>query len=368
MMGLIDRRSITNFDWILLIISLILTIAGLYTLFCAVMDGPQEVLFWRQLTWSLLGLGIILLVICIDYNFWCKFAYVFYALTLLSLIYLFVEGTARDVDVNRWLKIGFLPMIQPSEFLKLALIMMLSKYFHTLNKFTLSLKDLIIPLTLCGIPFFLVVSQPDLGTALSLIPICLIIIYVAGYKFRNMVLWGIVLTIPLMVTAKYVLKPYQIKRLTTFINPQADIKGAGWHAVMSQISVGSGGSIGKIGQETRLYQRGFLPEQHTDFIFSVWAEEMGFIGSVMVVLLFVLLLRKGIMIAQEAKEPLGIYLSIGIITMIGFQAFFNMGMVIGIFPITGLPLPFFSYGGSHHLTTSLAIGILLNIRMRRYIF
>jgi len=368
MMGLIDRRVITNFDWILLTLSMIIMIAGLFTLYCSVEGGELESQFWRQVSWTALGFLIVLIVISVDYHFWSQFSYLFYAIVVLSLIYLSLSDPPEGTQVNRWLKIGALPPIQPSEFLKLALIMVLAKYLHTQNKFSLTIKDLFIPMLFFGIPFFLVVTQPDLGTAISLIPICIVIIFISGYKFRKMVAWGLVLMFPSLIFAQYALKPYQIKRLTSFINPQTDMKGAGWHAIMSNISVGSGGILGKSSDTARLYQRGFLPEQHTDFIFSVWAEETGFVGCVFVVILFILLLSRCIKIAMEAKDPLGIYLSTGIFTMIGFQAFYNMGMVIGIFPITGLPLPFFSYGGSHMITTFISLGLLLNIRMRRYTF
>lgn len=366
--GFIDRRSIFNFDWFLLFLLFCLSGAGLYTVHCAVNGGPLEHLFWKQLTWTSLGFAVMFIVIIIDYTLLSKFAYVFYGFTIAMLIMVSLIHSNQGSDVHRWLKIGFLPQIQPSEFVKAAIIMVLAQYFHRLNKYKLNLKDLIIPAIFVVIPFFLVVSQPDLGTALSFIPICIVLFFIAGFPFKKMVIIGLLFLIPSILTAKYILKPYQIKRLTTFINPQEDIQGAGWHAVMSQISVGSGGVIGKTGNETRLYQRGFLPEQHTDFIFSVWAEETGFFGSIFIVILFILFLQRGIFIAMEAKEPLGVYLSVGIITIIGFQAFYNMGMVTGIFPITGLPLPFFSYGGSHQVMTFTLCGLLLNIRMRRYLF
>lgn len=368
MTGFIDRRIITNFDWSFLLTIILLSIAGLYSVYAAVNNSGQIELFWRQVTWFFLGLFIMFVVLLIDYNYWAQFAYLFYCITIVLLILLFFQGVTSNGDVNRWLKFGSLPQIQPSEFIKLALIMVLSKYFHSINKFRLTITDLIVPIIITSIPFFLVVSQPDLGTALSLVPIVVLLFYVAGYRFKSMMMWAAFFSIPAVIAAKYILKPYQLKRLTTFINPQADIQGAGWHTVMSKISVGSGGLIGKTGEQVRLYERGFLPEQHTDFIFSVWAEETGFVGCMIVIFLFVLLLRKGILIAMEAKEPLGIYLTTGILAMIAFQAFFNIGMAMGLLPITGLPLPFFSYGGSHQMTTFISIGIILNIRMRRYMF
>jgi len=367
MIGLIDRRSISNFDLPLLCLALLLTLAGLCAVYWAVEAGESSFQFFRQILWVSLGILVLLLVITIEYQFWTRFSYLFYIVTIIMLGVLLFKGSDSG-PVERWLRIGFLPPVQPSEFLKLALIMTMARYLSNISKTELTIKDLIIPMIIGALPFFLVLSQPDLGTALSLLPICLVMIYVAGFRFLKMIKWGIIMIIPAVLAGRYLLKPYQIKRLTSFIDPQADIKGSGWHAVMSKISVGSGGVIGKMGDEPRLYQRGFLPEQHTDFIFSVWAEETGFIGSVLVLVLFILLLRRCLMIAYEAKDPLGIYLSAGILTMIGFQAFYNIGMVMGMFPITGLPLPFFSYGGSHIITTFIALGLLLNIRMRRYMF
>ncbi|MBN2384109.1 rod shape-determining protein RodA [bacterium] len=367
MMGFIDRRSIFNFDLVLLGLTVILTSAGIYTIHIAGAGNELSQQFYRQLIWFSLGLACLLIIITMDYHFWSNFAYAFYALSIILLIVLLYKGSSGQ-GVDRWIKIGFLPPIQPSEFLKIALIMTLAKYFSTQTKSILKIKDLIVPGILGAVPFFCVMAQPDLGTALSLIPICLVLILVAGYRFRDLVKWGLIMIVPGLLMARYALKPYQIRRLTSFLNPQADVQGSGWHAVMSKISVGSGGIIGKVGEEPRLYQRGFLPEQHTDFIFSVWAEETGFLGSLIIILLFVLLLRRCLLVALEAKDTLGIYLAIGILTMIGFQAFYNMGMVMGVLPITGLPLPFFSYGGSHMLTTYISIGLLLNIRMRRYMF
>jgi rod shape determining protein RodA len=286
---------------------------------------------------------------------------------------------------ERWLVLG--PVrIQPSEINKVLLVYALTWYLTTIGKRIRSLHWFILTFILIGIPMALILKQPNLGTAACLAPLVVVMLFVAGCRLWHL---GVIIAIGLSVipvlwwqmkdfdpevkpevaaTSVYELKHYQKKRIYTFLHPEYDPQGSGWHTTQSKITVGSGGLSGKgylEGTQTRL---NYLPEHHTDFIFSLLAEEHGFIGAAVVVGLFAAFLLRGLMYARDCPDMMGTLLAAGVVTVLGFHIFVNIAITIGLMPVTGIPLPFLSYGRSFYLTTMICVGILLSVPIRRNVF
>lgn len=363
---MIDRRLILNFDWTLLGITLLLTSLGVINLYSASyrFDSGSTPVFLKQVYYILLGLAGIFVVLNIDYKNFERYAYWIYAFSVILLITVLVAGKTGG-GAKRWIGAGGLSY-QPSEMVKLSLILALAKYFH--NKNTIGgyrLRDLLTPITLVTIPALLIMKQPDLGTALILLSLFVTMTLFVKIRLTSLIIAGtsVAAGVPLLW---HLMKDYQKRRLMTFLNPELDPLGSGYHIIQSKIAVGSGRLFGKgylSGTQSKLQ---FLPEHHTDFIFSVLAEEWGFIGSMVVILSFLFLILWGVSIAKECKERFGTLLSFGVLTMISWHFLINIGMVVGLLPVVGVPLPFFSYGGSFIITIMIGIGLLLNIRMRRF--
>jgi rod shape determining protein RodA len=357
-----DRRLIIHFDWLLLILTLLACFEGVVVIYSSTYKMGGQ-FYIKQIYWILIGLGCMLVVISIDYRTWGRYAYVLYAINMFLLIILLGRG-AGNLKVDRWLRLGGFN-IQPSEFMKITLILVLAHYFQQTKDRPLTIRDIIIPSILLIVPLGLIVKQPDLGTAITLVPIFLTILFIAGLGIRHIlfiILSGVSLS-PFIWTH---IKEYQRNRILIFLNPNADPLGAGYHLIQSKIAVGSGGLWGKgflMGTQNKL---NFLPAQHTDFIFSVLSEEWGFLGALLTLVLIFLILIKGIDIAFHSKDRMGHVLTMGVVATLTFHVFINVGMVTGMMPITGLPLPFLSYGGSSIFSTLIGIGFLLNVRMRRF--
>jgi rod shape determining protein RodA len=296
-----------------------------------------------------------------------RLAYPIYALSILLLAATLLKGRTT-AGATRWLDIGFISF-QPSEFVKIAMIIILSKYLSkikiSLNG--LSLKDLIVPGIIALIPFILIAKQPDMGTAIIIFLIFASMVNFAKVGLKTLI--GIAaISLPLFPLAWHFLKDYQKVRLMNFLDPTLDPLGSGYHILQSKIAIGSGGFFGKGFTNGTQGQLRFLPEHHTDFIFSVMAEEWGFIGAFITVVLYLVLILRGLNIAQNAKDRLGAFLSFGVSFMLMWHILINIGMVTGMLPVVGIPLPFMSYGGSFLLATMVGAGILINVNMRRFIF
>jgi rod shape determining protein RodA len=292
---------------------------------------------------------------------WALTIYVIGILLLIAVLFFgkYVSGS------RRWLVLGPLS-IQPSELIKVVVIIVLAHYYskHAYTR-GFTLRELLKPLILVIIPTVLIVRQPDLGTAF-------LILLVAGsmtvfVKIERRTLFTIIafctVTIPLVW---FFLRDYQKQRILTFLNPDRDPLGAGYHIIQSKIAIGSGIITGKGYLKGTQNALSFLPEQHTDFIFSVFAEEWGFVGSTVLILLFLMLIVWGLNIAYRCRDPFGTILSVGISAMIFWQVVVNIGMVMGLMPVVGIPLPFISYGGSSIVTMMMSIGVLSNVSMRRF--
>lgn len=316
----------------------------------------------RQISWIAIGILILLVILLIDYQRVIDFGAAFYILGLLMLVLVLFLGHVR-LGSQRWLNIaGF--TLQPSEFNKIIYIIMMASYLGNVRANIVNIKGLIPPILFTLFPFALILIQPDLGTALILVPIFFAMLFVAGAQLKHLLTMGF-LGVAATPVFWHFLREYQKKRLLVFLNPDIDPLGAGYTIIQSKIAIGSGGLFGKgwlAGTQNLL---NFLPERHTDFIFSVVGEEWGYLGAIVVVSLFFLVLKRGMRIVESTTDMHGKLLGTGILTMLGFQIFINISMTIGIMPVVGLPLPMISYGGSSLWTTLIAIALLLNVGMRR---
>lgn len=364
-----DRRLLENFDWGLLVMVLLLMAAGLSTLYSAVNAGepdPQRVLYVKQLIWFGAGLTVMICAFLFNYKALDQWAHVILLACVCMLLSVLFFGKYVGGS-RRWLILGPVS-IQPSEPVKLAVIICLARYYARVasNK-GLTLRELFSPFVITFIPFVLIVKQPDLGTAMLILLIVASMTVFAKIERRSF-LFLLATSAVMATTAWFFLKGYQKQRILTFLNPDKDPLGAGYHIIQSKIAIGSGMLTGKGFLQGTQNALSFLPEQHTDFIFSVLAEEWGFLGSVAVLLLFVLLIVWSLNIAYGCREPFGMMLCVGITIMIAWQVFINVGMVMGLMPVVGVPLPFVSYGGSSTLTMMASVGLLMNVSMRRFMY
>lgn len=362
-----DRRLLQNFDWVLLGIVVLIGIMCIANLYSAVYSVHQygTPVYIKQIYYFIMGFFVVLAIVSFDYRFLVEMNYTLYIGVIGLLIFsLFLSHS--HAETQRWIDLGFF-RLQPSEPAKLMLVITLASYYYrkdTGKGFTL--KELIVPIILMGIPFLLILKQPDLGTALML---SFVFVSMTLFVKLRLSTFATLVTAALGLIAigwKFLLKPYQKRRIETFLNPDADSLNSGYHITQSKIAVGSGGPFGKGYLHGTQGQLDFLPERHTDFAFSIWAEEWGFIGSLFFLAVYFSLIFWGLNIAASSRDKFGTLLCVGVVSLIFWQAFINLAMVMGLLPVVGMPLPLFSYGGSSLLTTMAGIGILLNVRMRRY--
>jgi rod shape determining protein RodA len=367
---LIDRRLLQNFDWTLLGLSVGVTLLGIVNLYSATYVGHQGTaggVYVKQAIWMGMGLLALLVMLIPDYRVLERAAYPVYWGSVALLVGVLLIGTIAKGS-QRWLAFGPVT-IQPSEIAKLGVVVALARYFHR-NKTQsgYGLMDLARPLALVGIPFLLVLRQPDLGTALLIAFIGGTLFFFVPIRFRSILTIVIAGIIVSFVAWKFFLHDYQRMRVLTFLEPERDPLNTGYQAIQSKIAVGSGGLWGKGFLHGTQTQLNFLPEQQTDFIFSVLAEEWGFLGAGLVMVLYMALILYAINVARSSKEGFGALVGAGIVGMLFWPVLVNIGMVLGFMPVVGVPLPFMSYGGSSLIVTFAAIGILMNIRMRRFTF
>jgi rod shape determining protein RodA len=364
-----DRRLAQCFDWGLLGIVALIGGVGLMTLYSAVTSGtanPYATLFLKQTVWYCVGFVLMIGAFLFSYKYFEQWGNLIYGACIVLLLW--VEWFGKYVGGSRrWLEIGP-ASLQPSELVKLGVIIILARYYAKMvNTRGLSLRELIRPMILTLIPFVIIVRQPDLGTGMVIVLIALSITVFVKIQRRALmyIISGCTVAVPLVW---FFLKGYQKRRILTFLDPERDPLGAGYHIIQSKIAIGSGMLSGKGYLKGTQNALDFLPEQHTDFIFSVLAEEWGLVGSGMLLVLFFLLILWGLNIAQSCRDPFGTILSVGATAMIFWQVVINIGMVMGLMPVVGVTLPFISYGGSSIITVMIAIGLLMNVSMRRYMF
>ncbi|HML79082.1 rod shape-determining protein RodA [Geobacter sulfurreducens] len=366
---MIDRRLITNFDWMLLGLVLLICAVGVVNIYSAsssyVLSGTPYYL--KQLSWILVGLAIMLLVCSIDYHLLEDVAFWFYGILFLLLLVVLAFGKT-SMGATRWLHLGFIS-VQPSEPMKIIGVITMARILANIPMSGgLGLRELTLPALMIGAPAILIMKQPDLGTAILVILIAWSMLAFVGIRLSALAAVCIATVPAVWLGWHYYLRDYQKNRVLNFLDPERDPLGTGYHIIQSKIAVGSGGLSGKGFLQGTQSQLRFLPEQHTDFAFSVFAEEWGFLGSLVVLLLYVVLILWGLQIARRCNDRFGSLVAVGVTAMLFWHIIINIGMVIGLFPVVGVPLPLFSYGGTSMITSMTGIGILLNISMRRFMF
>ncbi|MBU2647435.1 rod shape-determining protein RodA [bacterium] len=363
-----DRRLLEDFDWVLLLTVITIAVIGLISIYSASYSyGTETPYFKKQIIWLFFGLAVMALVTMIDYRFLEKLSPLLYLISIVLLLFVLFYGTGGPgTRVSRWIKLGPF-FIQPSELVKYSLVLLLAYHFNESRRIgDLGVKELAWPLALTLIPFALILKQPDLGTAILLLFVFIPIIFLVGIRLKIILFTTILGFISVPFVWIFLLKPYQRNRFETFFNPDLDPLGKGYQIIQSKISVGSGQFWGKgylKGTQARL---NFLPARHTDFIFSVFTEEWGFFGGAILVGLYLFLILWCLRLVGKTKDRSGTILTLGVTTILAFQITINIGMVLGLLPIVGLPLPFMSYGGSALVSQMIGIGLILNVRMRRY--
>jgi rod shape determining protein RodA len=363
----VDRRLWRKIPWSLLLVAVAIASLGAWNLASASRSAPAPL--WRsQLMWMGVGLLTCFAAMAFDYRYLLRLAYPAYGLVMVLLVAVFARGHAA-MGARRWLDLG--PAhLQPSELMKIAVVLVLARFFHEDQRLGdgYRLRDLWLPALLVLPPVALVMKQPDLGTSMVIAAIAGSMVVFAKVRWRSLLLIALGGSAAAVGAWGTVLKAYQKKRLTTFLNPEGDMLGAGYHASQSLIAVGSGQGTGKGWGHGTQTQLSFLPEQHTDFIFSVWGEEHGFVGGALLIGLYLLLLLIAIGIAVNAREKFGTFLGMGIGAMIFWHVFVNIGMVTGLLPVVGVTLPLMSYGGSSILTIMIGLGLLMNVGMRKHLY
>lgn len=365
-----DRRLLTNFNWPLFLVALGLAAVGLVNLYSATstFDAHSQVAYFHaQLIWSGIGLIGLLIVTSIHYRHFEPLGYFIYGTTVLLLFLVLLIGK-KVAGTQSWIALGPVSL-QPTELAKLGLIIGLSKNLFRMDlRGPAGLVDLLPSFFIFLVPTALVIKQGDLGSSFFFALIYISMILIHGVRWHLIVKMGAFGLTVIMVGYLFFLAPYQKDRIATFLHPELDRKGAGYHLVQSKIAVGSGGWTGKGYLKGDTHKLKFIPERHTDFIFPVLAEEWGFIGAFVVMTGFLSFLMLGLQVAAKGADRFSFFLAIGICSLFFWHMVINLGGVLGLIPLTGVPLPFFSYGGSALLTNWLGLAVLLNISMRRFMF
>jgi len=359
----IDRRLLQNVDWPLIVTGLGFAALSGLTLASLHVGRAGGTVVYRQLAWFALGMLALLVVASIDYKRLVRFAPFFYLLGLAGLVSVFVMG--RTVSgARRWIVLGSVS-VQPSELFKLAFVLMAvwvltSRWAQPISRFTL-----ILVLPVAAIPFVLIMKQPDLGTALLLFPVLLALLVGAGIRLRLLgaLFLGALSTLPV---AWFLMKEYQRERILVYLDPFRDPLGSAYNVIQAKIAIGSGQLLGKGIAGATQSRLAFLPERHTDFIFAVFAEMWGFVGCLVLLACYAVLLLRGFDIAASTREPVGRLVALGATSMLGTQVLINVGMVTGLLPVVGVPLPLMSYGGTSVLCSLMGLGLLVSVRMRQF--
>jgi rod shape determining protein RodA len=358
-------RSFRDLDWALIIISIAICGIGVLQIFSATHDTPTwSDAWWKQIVYICAGIVLLWAVSKIDYHTLLGQAPLLYVLTILALLGTFAVGK-MVFGSRRWIGIGGFHL-QVSEFAKLVIVLLVARYLSGVKGEQLEVRDLVRLGGLVGLPLVLVLAQPDLGTSLTYLPILAVGVFLAGvrWKYVMTIAIGIGLMLPI---GWHFLKDYQKARLVSFLDPSQDPKGSGYQVIQSKIAVGQGGMWGRGVTRGTQTQLRFLPVPHTDFIFSAFAEEHGFVGIVVVLGLYFLLLMQIVQNAQTSPDRAGMYICMGVAALLLFHLLVNVGMVVGRMPVTGIPLPLMSAGGSNILSMFLMLGLVNNVRLRRFV-
>lgn len=358
-------RTLRDLDWALLILSLLICGLGVLQIFSATQGTKWQNAWWKQVVWVLVGLLLMWLISSIDYHTLLGQVPVLYAGMVVLLLLTFVVGS-KIFGARRWIALPGGVLLQVSEFAKIVVVLMVARFLTELKTEAIHWRDLLKLVGLVGLPMLLVMKQPDLGTSLTYLPILATGIFLAGLRWQYALSIG-VLAMLLIPSSWFLLKDYQKSRIETFLDPSRDPKGEGYQIIQSKIAIGNGGMWGRgvtKGTQTKLQ---FLPVPHTDFIFSAFAEEHGFVGVVVVLGLYFLFLMQIVQNAQTSPDRAGMYICMGVCSLLLFHLLVNVGMVVGKMPVTGIPLPFMSSGGSGMLSVFMMLGLVHNVRLRRFV-
>jgi rod shape determining protein RodA len=355
--------SFKDFDWTLLVFVLIICTLGVFEIRSATEHTKFAGAHIKQVYWIIGGVAGMLIVSLLNYQVLLERVHWMYIVAVASLMSVLIFGQ-KYLGARRWVKLPGGNHFQPSEWVKLILILAVAKYFADLQQRELSWTDFAKAGAIVGVPMLMVLAQPDLGTALTYLPVAIMGLFLGGLRWKQALI-VIMLGGLLAPLAWHHLKPYQKERLVSFMAPDADARGSGYQVKQSLIAVGSGGIFGSSnGSQTHL---SFLPVPQTDFIFAAYSEEHGFVGAIGVLLLYFIVLMRLTQNAQTAPDRAGTFVVMGVVAVLTFHILVNVGMVLGFMPVTGIPLPLMSYGGSSVLFMFLALGMVMNVRMRRFV-
>ena len=360
--------SFRDFDWWLLVFVFLICGLGVLEIRSATAHTKFAGAHIKQLYWIAGGLALMFLVSLLNYQALLDQIHWLYIGSLASLMIVLIFGQ-RYLGAKRWVKLPLGVHFQPSEWVKLVLILAVAKYFADLSQRELSWSDFAKAGAIVGVPMLMVLKQPDLGTGLTYLPIAIMGLFLGGLRLRQaapvVLITALVVTVVLYVPQVHILKQYQKDRLVSFLEPEADPEGTGYQVIQSKIAIGSGGIWGSQGgSQTHL---DFLPVPQTDFIFAAFSEEHGFVGALGVLLLYFIVLMRLTQNAQTAPDRAGTFIVMGVVAVLSFHILVNVGMVVGFMPVTGIPLPLMSYGGSSVLFMFMALGLVMNVRMRRFV-
>ncbi len=354
-----DAPGTRDYDWWLLAILAAICALGVIEIYSATHGGSLAGMHMKQVRWLVIGFALMFALSRLDYHLILEQAPLLYLLGVTALVAVLLVGHSRF-------------LLQVSELAKLIIIIVLARFFAEVRSDQLDLRDLIKAGLLVGVPLVLILKQPDLGTALVLMPLLVVGAFLAGLQWQHAAVFslaGVLLVGAVFYppVSRRILKPYQRERITSFLHPEEDAKGSGYQLLQSKIAVGSGGFWGKGFANGTQNQLGYIPVRYSDFIMSAWAEEQGFKGVLLALGLYMALLLRLVQNAQRAKDRAGMFLVMGVAAALGFHVLVNVAMVIGAMPVTGIPLPLMSYGGSATLFVFLAIGLVMNVRLRRFV-
>ena len=357
-----ERRLSSHLDWPLLVAVLALVAIGVAMIFSTTGGASRE--YWTQI--YAVGLGLIALGVClgVDYRSLVDKAHWIYLALLVSLLAVLVFGAVRGGS-RRWLDLGVFNL-QPSEFVKAGVALVLAKLLGESRRTVLSNQDLFLASVLTLVPLVLIARQPDLGTAVTLLPVLGAVVFAAGLPLRYLAIASVIALVLAPIAWTFALEDYQRSRIVTFLDPEQDPRGAGYQQIQARITVGSGGVMGKGFMQGTQGQLRFLPVAHNDFIFSVLAEEQGFAGVVVALALYLFVIVRALDAARLSKDRIGAFLVVGVLASFTFQVVYNITMSAGLAPVKGLTLPLMSYGGSSMIATLAGFGLILNVRMRRF--
>jgi rod shape determining protein RodA len=357
--------SVRDMDWTLLVIAMVICSFGVLQIYSATRGTVWQDAWWKQIIYIVGGLLMMWVAVSIDYHSLMNYVPGMYLFSLLALLATFLIGK-QAFGSRRWIPLAGGFHLQVSEFVKLVIILLVARFLTDLKSEELEAKEMLKISGLVGLPMLLIVKQPDLGTALTYVPILAVGLFLAGMRWKYLAAIAVLLVLVLPVGMHF-LKDYQKARLVSFLDPERDPRGTGYQMIQSKIAVGAGGMWGKGVSKGSQTQLRFLPVPHTDFIFSAFAEEHGFVGVVVVLALYFVLIMQTVQNAQTAPDRAGMYICMGVAALWLFHVLVNVGMVVGLMPVTGIPLPLMSAGGSSIWSNFLLLGLVNNVRLRRFV-